>query len=450
MQPMLTAMLISAIGVVAVSAEASVQTEPIGPEDAVRIALENHPMLRAASEGVRAAEADRKLANSGYLPRIEISEDWMRSNNPVFAFSSKLLQGIFSPADFDINALNDPDPITNSTTRVSVYQSIWNAGRTGHQKRAATSGIAAAEQDEQQTRDQVVFGAVKAFWDLVLAEEMLRVARDAEKAAEANRSLATELVEAGLAVPSDRMSAEVRKAEVEVMRIRAEFGVEVAHAALLRALGLEDDRRFEAVPGETGPAIGDDTLEQRLEQAYTQRPDLRALEQRVDQAQAGIKLARSGYYPEIGALGRYEWNGEQLFGSDGDNWTVGLSVKFTVFDGSDTKAQAQRARAGLARLEARNDALRQGVRLEVQAAWAERESARRRLEVAAAALDRAGEALRIVRERYGEGLAMIVELLGAEAAFTQAQANHAAAVSELWLAQASLDLASGADSLSQS
>ena len=64
-------------------------------------------------------------------------------------------------------------------------------------------------------------------------------------------------------------------------------------------------------------------------------------------------------------------------------------------------------------------------------------------------MERADEALRIVRERYGEGLAMIVELLGTEAAFTKAQANHAQAVSELWLAQASLDLASGTDPLVQ-
>jgi len=52
--------------------------------------------------------------------------------------------------------------------------------------------------------------------------------------------------------------------------------------------------------------------------------------------------------------------------------------------------------------------------------------------------------LRIVRERYGEGMAVMVELLAAEAAHTKARADRVAAVGELRVALAGLDLASGA------
>jgi len=89
------------------------------------------------------------------------------------------------------------------------------------------------------------------------------------------------------------------------------------------------------------------------------------------------------------------------------------------------------------------EAMRQGIRLEVQAAWADRVAAERRLEVAETALERSGEALRIVRERYGEGMAVMVELLAAEAAYTRAQADHVMAEGDVWLTRAALDLASG-------
>jgi outer membrane protein TolC len=440
------ALVLVSVGWLPVSGEEPV-SQMIGPGDAARIALERNPMLRMADADVQLAQADRRAAGGGYLPRIEFTEDWVRSDNPVFVFSSKLLQGIFTPEDFDIRSLNTPDPITNSTARVSIYQNIWN-GRAAPRRKAATAGIAAAESSQQKTRDTVVFGALKAYWDLVLAGQMARVTDDAEAAAEANLTLATELFEGGLAVSSDRMSAEVRLADVRAMSIRAKYAVDVAHAALLRALG-EDRPEVRYVPFEidTRPVMTDDTLEQRLERAHAQRSDLDELDRLVEQAQVGTRVARSTYYPELGAIGRYEWNGVNLLGADADNWAIGLAVRFTIFDGNSTHAGSQRARAELAKLQATRVVLTQSIRLEVESAWAERESAWRRLDVAETALRQAGDALRIVRDRYGEGMAVIVELLTAEAALTQARANHAAAIGELWLADAGLDLASGTDPL---
>jgi outer membrane protein TolC len=55
----------------------------------------------------------------------------------------------------------------------------------------------------------------------------------------------------------------------------------------------------------------------------------------------------------------------------------------------------------------------------------------------------AEEALRIVRERYAEGMAVMVELLGAEAARTTARAGRAAAARDAALAEAALGLATG-------
>ena len=63
--------------------------------------------------------------------------------------------------------------------------------------------------------------------------------------------------------------------------------------------------------------------------------------------------------------------------------------------------------------------------------------------MARSALSQAEDALRIVRERYAEGMAVMVELLAAEAARTAALASRAAAARDLALAIAALDLATG-------
>jgi len=283
--------------------------EILTPESAVSLALANHPMLRVAHSEVTAAEAEKKTARSGYLPRLDLTEDYARSTNPVFVFASKLGQQVFGPQDFAVSSLNEPDPFTNAATRLVLRQNVWDADRTRLGNRAAKLGISAAADGEARTREEVAFGAVKAFWDAVLADEMLQVTRAAEEAARANRDLAANQEEAGLAVPSDRMSAEVRLSEVQAMRIRAEQGTRVARAALRQALGLSEDRAFALSPPRLEPAgpAGEETEESRVGEALASRPDLRALGWRIQQAEAGEKIARSRYVPELGLGAQMEW-----------------------------------------------------------------------------------------------------------------------------------------------
>ncbi|MBZ5639253.1 MAG: TolC family protein [Acidobacteriia bacterium] len=417
--------------------------EPLTPDSAVALALLNHPALRAADREVDAARADGRLARSGWLPRVDITEDWMRSTNPVFVFASKLGQQSFAMADFDPGALNHPDPFTNAATRAVLRQNVWDAGRTRLASKAATLGVQASSDSRARTRDEVAFGALRAFWDAVLAGRTLEVARSAEEAAKANASLAKRHEEEGLAVPSDRMSAEVRLAEVQAMKIRAEQGIAVARAALRQALGLSEDREFDLVPPPVEPAPGDGDPESRVAEALLRRPDLRSLDARLRQAGIGERIARSHRLPEIGVGAQVEWNGRAPLPSEGSNWTAGFSVRVPVFDGAETAARAARALADRERVQALREAMAEGIRLEVRAAWADRNAASERLKVAEAALSQAEEALRIVRDRYDEGMAAMVELLGAEAARTAAQGSRASAARDLALGTAALDLVTG-------
>ena len=59
-------------------------------QDAVRMTLEKHPAVEGSASQTRSAEARIAEARGGYLPRVNYSESWTRSDNPVFVFSSLL------------------------------------------------------------------------------------------------------------------------------------------------------------------------------------------------------------------------------------------------------------------------------------------------------------------------------------------------------------------------
>ena len=419
---------------------------PLTPDAAAAIAVERHPLVRAAAREGDGAKADRTLARSGGLPRLDLTEDYARSTNPVFVFASKLGQERFGPQDFAIEALNTPDPYTNAATKVSLRQNVWDGGRTTAAQRAAKLGEAAAGSALSRTRDEVAFGAKRAFWDAVLADAMVAAARDAEKAADANAELAGKLVDEGIAVPSDRMQADVRLGEVRAMRVGAEQRAIVATAALRRALSATDAEEFtldapEISANDVAPEAGDPGA--TVAEALAARTDLRAFDARIGQAQQGETIALSGRLPQIGLGAQYEWNGTQPLDPTGNNWTVGAFVRIPLYDGCEGLARRQRARADRERLEAMREAMADGVDLEIRGAAADRTSASERLRMAESNASLSLEALRIVRERYGEGLATIVELLGVEASATQARASKAQAARDLAVSRLAFELAAG-------
>jgi outer membrane protein TolC len=78
---------------------------PLSLKDAVRTAIEKHPSVEASGAQVNAAETRLRQARSGHLPKLNYTESWQRSNNPVFVFVS-LTQHQFGEHNFAIGPLN--------------------------------------------------------------------------------------------------------------------------------------------------------------------------------------------------------------------------------------------------------------------------------------------------------------------------------------------------------
>src|SRR5687767_6580702 len=118
--------------------DAALAQTPLTLEDAIRHGQGDTADARALASSIDEATARIQRAESGYWPRIDLSETVQRGNQPVYVFSSLLSQRRFTAANFAIPALNHPDPITNTRTAVALEQPIYNGGLTRLGVQAAT------------------------------------------------------------------------------------------------------------------------------------------------------------------------------------------------------------------------------------------------------------------------------------------------------------------------
>jgi outer membrane protein TolC len=413
-------------------------------QGAIEIALDNNHRLAASEAGVRKAEARLGGAKSARLPRVDLHEIVSRTTNPVMVFGNLLRQEEFGPENFDPARLNEPDALTNFASRLTVEQPVWTFGKIEGGVDAAESAAKAASTGHERARQQVVHGVMEAYTGAVLADRHLQVAREALGTAKAHVELVRDLYEGGMVVESDLLQAQVRESEVEEMVARAESARATAIAGLNLAMGVPLGQPVvlpETIDVEA--AAAGRSLDVLVSEALEQRPDLASAEAGTEAAKAMARSARAGFWPDVGVQGAYEANAESFFGTNGTNWSVIVAATIPLFDGFETRSKVRAARAEVDAASEQTALLRQQIELDVRRAYHDLRAATKRLAQARRAVDLAEASLRIVEDRYKEGLTTMVELLDAETALTRARTRRVAARRDVLLSRATLDLAVG-------
>jgi outer membrane protein TolC len=408
---------------------------PLSLKDAVRLALEKHPSVEAVGAEVKAAETRIQQARSGYLPKLNYTESWQRSDNPVFVFSSLLTQHQFGEQNFAIGPLNRPDALNNFQSQVVLDQNVWDAGVTRKQVQSAELGREMAGENQRRTRMDVIASVVRAYNGVILSQESLRVAGEAVRSAQADLQRAETVRAAGMATDADVLAIRVHLAAMREQQIRRDYDAQIARAALNEALGLPLDTPHElttpltAVTTEAG--------------ALQSRPETRQVRLAASLAQTQAEVARAALLPQVSFRVAFEADRQRFINRGGANWLAGVTLHWNLFNGFADKARIEEASQAVIRAKAQQRQVDAAVSLELRRADLDLKAAQERIQVAEAAVAEAQESLRIVKNRYENGLTNVTELLRSETALLETSLRRLTAVHDQRLAGAALELAAG-------
>jgi len=417
--------------------------DPLSLRDAVRLALRENKAVAASSAGTRASAARIEEARAGRLPKLNYSESFARSDNPVFVFSSLLTQHQFGPEDFNIGPLNRPDSLNNFQSVLSVDQPLYDAGQTRNAVKSADLSRQVSVEEQRRTGMQVIFGVVRAYYGVVLAGESLKTAEQALRSAEADLQQAESVRAAGMSTDVDVLSIRVHLAAVTEQRIQRAADLDVAKAALNDALGLPLDARHTLSTALNPLDLPDLELASLEHDAGETRPEIRATHLAADLARTESAAARSALLPQIGFHAAFEADRQQFINKGGANWLASVGLHWNLFNGDGDKARIEESSHWLERAHADEQRVDSAVRLEVRRAWADLRAAVERIEVAKAAVAEAAESLRITQNRYEAGMSNVTDLLRNETAMLESRTRYLAAVHDQRIAAAQLQLAAG-------
>lgn len=328
---------------------------------------------------------------------------------------------------------------------------VYDGGARSADARAARAGLEAARLGRERAAHRAEAVVVGGYLDAARA----RAARDvAEADLDAQRDLLDAVavqVEFGERQASETAQQEERVAAARGAVLAAERDLALAHARLVRLLGLDPTGEYTFPTPATDVAPADrSSADALIGQALGQRADLRAALAAVRAAEAERGAARAGRRPTV-ALGAYVGTGYSsaagvgLFGQFGDNRAGGLrlSVSLPVLDRGASGAAVARAEAQAAALRASAEDARRQVALDVREQVVALGDLAARADVAEVRVRAARTALDAERARYEGGDATLQDVSLLQARLTDALTERATIAVEAAFAPALLDIAVG-------
>jgi TolC family type I secretion outer membrane protein len=395
------------------------ETAALTLDDCLRLAADNHPALTAAAAGVTAANESVGEAKAPYWPRVDLSTGYHRWQ-----------QRAFLPAGLTIPGRSLPEiigPLNDWTGGLSSQVTLFDFGERRAGLDAASARWKGTQADAEATRNDIRLLVRSAFYELAAAQDLSGVAERNLKRMEGHLALAQARHDAGAVPQADvlRVRAEVASARLQVIDTRSR--VRMAAGQLNTSMGRPAELPLAIAPPapDLSTAIVTD-IDSAVRQAVASRPELKAEQLRVAAARAGVEGARAARAPKLRADGSFGVN-DTAFLPETNVWQVGLSVDLPVFDaGSRTHALA-RSKAELTREQASFETRVLQVRQEVWAAVTELERSRDSIAANETNVQASEESLRVVRERYQSGAAVITDLLDTQTALASAEASLAQA-----------------------
>jgi outer membrane protein TolC len=252
--------------------------------------------------------------------------------------------------------------------------------------------------------------------------------------------------EGGLATAADVYRAETQVAQAELNLTRSKGELEKARGTLASAVGLPVNSRVRIQSFQGEPRIREisESLNNILDRAKANRPDLIAAEAQTRSARAQADAASKSGLPTLtvtATTGRTFYNDDRPFT---DTNSVLLNLNIPLFTGFNQTYTVRQAEARAAQAEASRDALVRQAELEVWQSYYDVQTAADGVSTTAVQLRAAQQTAEATLARYQGGFGSLLDLITAQVDESNARVQRIQSFLDWFTAVARLNYAIGA------
>lgn len=354
-----------------------------------------------------AATEARKVAYTGYLPRIDFNAEGTLNmkelnawNEPVGQYRNHTYQGVFVLA-----------------------QPIYAGGALRAQHQIAKADEKLDQLSEELTLDQIHFQSDAFYWNASASQAMLQSAEEYMKIVKQQFNIINDRFTNGSISRTDMLMISTRLKEAELQHIIARQNYSLALQKLNRLMGIDPDAPVDNLSDISIESTPVSILS--LDNVLQRRAEIASAEISIQKSEAQRKAALSQYNPQLNMFvsGGWATSSPNMGHSVSFTPILGVNLNVPIFRwGARFKTNRQHA-AYINMQKLQQSYIIDNIKEELSSALTKIKETEFQVKTAKENINLAEENLNLATFSYNEGKASMADVLSAQLAWTQAHSN---------------------------
>lgn len=412
----------------------------ISLQEAFDLAAQNSKQLMVDSLKIQALDFKKKQAQNAMLPVVGVSTSYTRLSGNI----DELPPINFMGKDIVLNK----QILNQYNNRVSVQQPIFQGLKNWNTMKSIGQLKIATDLDRQKDQQDIKLNVIQTYYNLYKLQQTKIVLDSNIAQTQVRVNDISKFKNAGLALNNDVMRAELQKTNLLVSQADVESAIDITNFNMCILLGLDISTKIQV----ENPEVVKDantTIQSLIASSYADRAEFKAQDYRTKAADYQIKASKSAYMPTVSAVGNGYYNNpnQRIFPQENNfksTWDVGVSVSWNIMQLYSARAIVSDAKNQKAQLLQATAQIKDGISMEVNAAYETLKVALLKIDLAQRAIDQATENKRILDNRFGAQVALLSDVLEADQFLLQAQTNLLNAQADAAIANYKLQRSLGA------
>ena len=372
------------------------------------------------NEQMKAYEA--KAVEGQNYGKLDVSLTGMRSNDAGNVFGFKLQSreatfGDFGFAEFDMSGATNPLPVAPQAlnypearnyfqTKISYMLPIYTGGKLSEYGRITKAMQRMSKFDTQKLFNEKIFQTKKAFYDISLIQNYIYNLSKIIKNIKHLEDIIKNMEKEGYAKEIDALEVQARLAEAQSMYNQAKLNRDLAYQFLSFLLDTEVKSIKKINEMAQMPKVSMNDVE-------SDNLDIQKAKLGLEITQMAIGVEEANYLPTVGAFGEYASADNTLWNefADKDSYTVGVQVKWNIFNGGADSANLEKAKVNYLKVQKQVALAKSGIALKVKKLETEILSKNADVKSYEKQLHFAKKVYENYRSRYKEGIVSITDVL---------------------------------------